>query len=171
MQPAHAERLREASLLLRAAESGVRILRTIAWDPSIRETFLAAGGRELPRPTYPRVDLGPTHDAVAAARRLVDPGVPGARWLIRAAESIETGARMLESVGTREFHAHSRALYGGPRSVLVDGRVTPLDLAVDLDTTLSELEGFDLGLAPPRADLRRGGRCAPQRRGGGGLRA
>lgn len=149
MHPAHAERLREASLHLRAAESGVRILRTIAWDPGIRERFLATGGSELPRPSYPRVDLAPTFEALAAARRLVDPGVPGARWLVRAAESIETGARMLEAVGTRGFHSHSGALYGTPRTVLVDGRVTPLDLAQDLDANLSELEGFQLGLAPP----------------------
>jgi uncharacterized protein (TIGR02421 family) len=148
LDPRHAERLREASLLLRSAEAGVRILRTIAWDPAIREEFLARGGEVLPAPEYARPDLAPTHGALAAARRLVDPGVPGARWLLRAAESIETGARLLEATGTPEFHHHSRALYGGPTSVLVDGRVTPLDLARDLDANLAELEGFDLGLVP-----------------------
>ena len=47
MRPIHVERIREASLLLRTAESGVRVLRSIAWEPAVRERFLAAGGREL----------------------------------------------------------------------------------------------------------------------------
>jgi len=145
----HAERLRHVCQLLRTAESGVRILRTLAWDPEIRARFLAAGGRELPQPVYPRIDLAPTYEALAAARRSVDPGAPGARWIVRAAEAIENGARMLDAVGTREFHHFSRTLYSGPRAVLVDGRVTPLDLAQELDSTLAELDGFDLDLAPP----------------------
>ncbi len=148
MRAVHLERLREASLHLCEAESGVRILRTIGWDPAVRERFFARGARELPEPAYARPDLGPTHDALAAARRCIDPGVPGARWLTRAATAIETGARMLEAVGTHEFHRHSRSLYGGPRSVLVDGRITPFDLAQDLDTNLAELEVFDLDLVP-----------------------
>jgi uncharacterized protein (TIGR02421 family) len=148
MRAPHTERLREASLLLRAAESRVRVLRSIEWEPGVRERFLATGGRELPRPSYTRTDVAPTHEALAEARRVVDPGAPGARWLARAAGSIETGARMLEAVGTRAFHRHSSALYGGPRSVLVDAKVTPLDLAVDLDTNLASLEVFDLDLAP-----------------------
>lgn len=148
MNAAHAERLKDVSLLLRSAESGVRILRTIAWEPAIRERFLADGGRELPAPVYPRRDLSPTYEALAAARRAIDHGAPGARWLTRSAQAIEIGARMLESVGTREFHAHASVLYGGPRTAHVDGRVKPIELARDLDSSLSALEAFDLGLAP-----------------------
>ena len=82
MGPTHVEHLREASLLLRAAESGVRVLRSSAWKPAVRERFLAVGSRALPRPTCARPDLAPKYEALAAARRPVDHGAPGARWLV-----------------------------------------------------------------------------------------
>ena len=47
MKERHAERILDACNLLRAAESRVRILRTIAWDTSTRDAFLAAGGGTL----------------------------------------------------------------------------------------------------------------------------
>src|SRR5687768_845100 len=42
-------RLIQAAQLLRRAERGVRVLRTIAWPPEVAVGFFAAQARELPR--------------------------------------------------------------------------------------------------------------------------
>ncbi|NJK88092.1 MAG: hypothetical protein HC923_01000 [Myxococcales bacterium] len=53
--PAVAEAVRQAASLLRAAERPVRVLRGLAWAPSVKETFLRQGARELPVVAYPRL--------------------------------------------------------------------------------------------------------------------
>ncbi|RMH20214.1 MAG: DUF1704 domain-containing protein [Acidobacteria bacterium] len=143
------ERILSLAARLREAERPIRVLRTIAWPPEVRERFFAAGERELPRPTYQPPACGPTLEAVAAMRPEL--GGEGAidRWLERVARAIEGGARMLAATGTEDFYHHARELYGTPTTVLIDGVHTPLDLARQLDEVLSGFDRVDLGAPAP----------------------
>lgn len=139
-------RLHAIARLLREAEQPVRVLRTIAWPPEVRERFFAAGARRLPEVSYPLTPPGPTLGRLRTARRLMRPGAsPADDWLGRQADAIETSAAMLASLGSQRFHEHSATLYGTPRAPLPDDVSSPYDLAVLLDSTLATLSNFDLG--------------------------
>jgi len=131
------QRVADAARLLRDAERPVRVLRTVAWEPELRDRFFAAGERELPAPTYTPLDPRDTLAKVEAARQLLDGADPGADMLRRAADAIELGARMLAAVGTPDFHRHSAALYGLPTSPLADQSSTSLELARTFEITLT----------------------------------
>lgn len=139
--------LTEAARLLREAERPVRVLRTVAWEPEVRERFFAAGERELPAPDYDAIDAGPVLETVAAARRLADGDDPVAELLRRAARAIELGARMLATVGTRDLFAFSADLYGAPTTPLSDQASSSLELARTFENTLSA--ALAAGMAPP----------------------
>ena len=147
------ERTEQAATLLKQAERSIRILRTVAWSPEVRERFFASGARELPVVTYPSFDPSESLELVAAARRSL-PGVPVLdAWLERIAEALIGGARMLAAVGTAEFGEHSRRLYGEPESFQLDHKTTSLGLARQLDQVLSGVAGFDLGAPDPACHL------------------
>ena len=59
MSEAERERIRAAAAGLRAAESDVRVLRTLSWGREVRERFFQDGARELPVVSYPRFDPEP----------------------------------------------------------------------------------------------------------------
>jgi uncharacterized protein (TIGR02421 family) len=140
----------EAARLLREAERPVRVLRTVAWEPEVRERFFAAGERELPAPRYQALDPAPTLEKVAAARRLAIGDDPVAALLRRTAGAIELGARMLAAVGTRDLFAYAAELYGAPATPLPDQASTSLELARTFETTLSA--ALAAGMAPPAAE-------------------
>jgi uncharacterized protein (TIGR02421 family) len=139
---------RAAARLLREAEKPVRVLRTVAWDPTVKERFFAAGERELPAPVYEVPDPGVTLEKVAAARALLDGDDPVSELLRRTAWAIELGARMLAAVGTADFHRYSALLYGEPSSQLPDHASTSLDLARAFEATLTDALRVELGPAP-----------------------
>src|SRR5882757_1772148 len=112
LSPATIERLQAAAVLLRKAEKPVRVLRAVAWGPEVAEAFFAAGEKELPKVTYTPLDAAPVHEALKAARALIDGGPEDSRgpvqaWLLRIADVIGTGADMLAGIGTKEFHRQS----------------------------------------------------------------
>ena len=137
----------EAARLLREAERPVRVLRTVAWEPEVRERFFADGERELPAPRYEALDPGPTLEKVAAARRLAGGADPVAALLRRHATAIELGARMLAAVGTPDLHACAADLYGVPTRPLTDQTSTSLELARTFETTLAAARAA--GMAAP----------------------
>jgi uncharacterized protein (TIGR02421 family) len=139
------ERIRGVARLLREAERPVRILRTIAWAPEVKEAFFAAGARELPRPSYVPLDPAPTLAQVHEARRLATGADDVDGWLRRQAWAIELGARLLAAPGTADLHRRSVELYGQPSSVLADQSSTSLDLARALETTLAAAATVQLG--------------------------
>jgi uncharacterized protein (TIGR02421 family) len=150
---AQKSRVERAATALREAERSVRVLRTVAWPLAAREAFFAAGARELPRIEYPRWNPAESLAAVAAARRHW-PGVPVLdAWLERVAAAIESGARMLGSLGTNDFYRHSVDLYGGPTATLLDHGTTPLGLAEQLDRVLASVAEFDFGAPDPSCQL------------------
>jgi uncharacterized protein (TIGR02421 family) len=138
------ERLSQAAQLLRKAERGVRVLRSVAWPPDVAARFLERGARELPEVAYVAPDPQPVLDDVAAARALVAGSSPVHAWLRRVADAIATGSRMLAAIGTPDFHRLSCQLYGAPTHKLTDGIRCPLDLARHLDQTLDHFSDHDL---------------------------
>jgi len=106
------------------------VLRLLAWPDEIERAFLAADGRELPRPEYPiAADV-----AGAGARfRELKSRLTGDNaievFLRDTCDAFETAARMLAAAGTRDFYHHSVELYGRPGSLTADRRTTNLDLA------------------------------------------
>lgn len=141
----------EAAQRLRHAETGVRILRTLDWDWSVRADFFANGARELPRVNYPTFDPAPVHAELRDATRGLDDRSPEGRWLLRSAESIGASADLLASTGTPAFAQHGARLFGLPTSDL--SGATPLALAQRVEELDGELRGIDLGDPLPACHL------------------
>jgi uncharacterized protein (TIGR02421 family) len=146
LSPATIERLQAAAVLLRKAEKPVRVLRAVAWPEGTAERFFESGEKELPQITYTPLDAAPVHEALAAARALIDGDGPVQAWLLRIAHVIGTGADMLAAIGTKDFHKHSVRLYGSPQVELLNCDVRPLDLARMLDSVLSAFHNLDINL-------------------------
>jgi uncharacterized protein (TIGR02421 family) len=144
--PTTIERLMQAAQLLRKAERPVRVLRAVAWGPDVAEAFFAAGAKQLPNVTYTPLDAKPVHEALAAARALIDGQGPVQEWLLRIADVIAVSADMLAAIGTKEFHLLSLRLYGSPQTNLLECNVTPLDLAHMLDQVLSSFANLEINL-------------------------
>ena len=146
LSPAALERLTAAAQLLRKAEKPVRVLRAVAWEPEVAQRFFAAGARELPKVSYTPLDAAPVHEALAAARALIDGDGPVQTWLRRCAEVIGVAADMLAGIGTKQFHIQSVRLYGSPQADLLQCDVRPLDLARMLDYVLGPFLDLEVNL-------------------------
>lgn len=142
------ERIRKVAHLLYDGARRVRILRSIDWPASVKQSFFAKGARGLPETSYPGFDAKPTIDIVREARRMIIPVSPIDQWLERQANSIETGARMLAGVGTPAFFEHSWQAYGEPTAPLRYIPVTSLELAQSIQEVIDQLARIDLGVAP-----------------------
>lgn len=142
------DRLKEAAALLLKAEDRLPVLRSLSWDRAVGDAFLKSGGREPPRPSYPKIDPAPSRELTAQARALINGSTPVHRWLSRFADVTDETATLLSAIGTKAFHAHSVALYGAPSSPIADGKRTALELARRLDALLADLEG-GMKLEPP----------------------
>ncbi len=128
----------EAAGHLRVATASMKILGSLIWDDSHKQTFLRNG--KLPSPEYAPVDLETCFEHVRDARqRIENKGVVG-EWLSRMADSIETTAVMLGSRGTPDFFTQSAKLYGVPTEVLIDKKTRVIDLANHMDETLDGLD-------------------------------
>ena len=129
----------------------MRVLRTVAWSPGVAKRFFDTGACALPEVTYTPVNTSEPLQGVAAARALIQGSSPVHTWLSRVADTVETTARLLASVGTREFFEHSKTLFGTPKQPFLDGRNSPLDLAERMSGVLSEFDHGDLILGDPPA--------------------
>lgn len=143
--PPVADRITRAAAALREAEQPLRILGLLAWPLEVRERFLARGGRELPQVDYPAVETVAVHDALQRARPLIAESGPAREWLERIAQRLGLAARMLEHIGTPDFFAASRELYGSPGEALPDSSDSPLQLARRLHAVIDRLDHLDLG--------------------------
>ncbi len=138
------DRYRDAARILHDVARPMRVLSALGWSAEVRDTFLSSGAQRLPEPTYAPVDPTPVLDGVAAARRRLRPGTVVDDWLEREAQSLESTALMLASVGTPAFHAYSRQLYGVPDQPLRFDPATPLELAHQVHGSLAELADAEL---------------------------
>ena len=145
------EEIRQTAKQLRDAESGVRVLRSLAWEPHVRTEFFARKARELPRVEYPSFDASPVHAALRDATRGVDGASPTAGWFLRSAEAIGVSADLIASAGTPRFLKCGVRLFGLPTTDL--SGATPLGLAQRIDGLCGDLAGLDLGEPPPACHL------------------
>ena len=142
------ERIRKVAHLLYDGAHRLRILRSIDWPLSVKQSFFAKGARELPEINYPAFDSAPTIEIIREARRMIIPVSPIDLWLERQANSIESGARMLAGIGTPVFFDQSRQIYGEPTTPLRYIPVTSLELAKSVQDVIDQLARIDLGVAP-----------------------
>lgn len=148
------DRIREAARRLRAAESSVRVLRSLSWGPGVRERFFARGAGALPDVEYPRFDAAPVHEELRAVRRLVEGDGAVQRWLRRAAEAVGTAADLLAAVATPAFLEHGAHLFGLPATV--QGGTSALELARTVDAMYAGVSDMDLGAPSPACHLAQG---------------
>jgi uncharacterized protein (TIGR02421 family) len=138
------DRLREVSAEILEASRTVRVLRALAWPPEIEQRFFAAGGGELPRPTY-RVapDIAAARDRLLALKARLGGANEIERFLRDTCDSLATAARMVLAAGTKDFYFHSVELYGRPGSLSSDRKTTNLGLARHFEQVIA-------GFSPPR---------------------
>lgn len=148
------ETIRTCAARLREVEAGVRVLRSIGWDRSVREAFFARGARELPRVAYAGFEAGPVHERLREVLRDVEGQDPVADWLRRSAAAIGGSADLIASAGTASFFEHSARLFGVPTAD--QGGRTALELARSVESLCDELAGLDLGAPPPACHLASG---------------
>jgi len=135
--------LREVSSEITEAQKPVRVIATLDWPDEVEREFFAQNACALPKPTY-HVPAG-VADACTAfqnlARRL-DGDNEIERFLRETCVAMATAARMLMSIGGRDFYHHSVELYGRPSSLSSDKRTTNLDLARHFEQVIA-------GFSPP----------------------
>lgn len=151
MSPSERKQIQDRAHLIWQASRPVRVLRSLSWPAIVRRRFLDTGGERLPEVEYPEFDPSPVLEILDRARQGLGTETRVDRWLGRAANSVEAGARMLYSVGRPEFFAHSALLYGKPSDSLADGMSTSLGLAQQFKSVLDSLANVDIG-APPLAN-------------------
>ena len=139
--------VREISAEILEAQKPLRVIRALDWPDEVEREFFSAGATALPRPSY-SVPPG-VADALVAFQNLSkrlggDNEIE--RFLCRTCVSMATAARMLLSIGSRDFYHHSVELYGRPGSLSSDRCTTNLDLARHFEEVVA---GFSL---PPTAE-------------------
>lgn len=130
--------IQRAAPVLADVAKRTRLLDTIQWPRRVEEQFFAANARKLPEVEYP-VDRDGAKAAIRDLRALLRELArqdPVQQWLARIADSYLDGNRLLLAAGTKEFHALSTEIYGGPRSRF-DADTTNLDLAEHLRERMS----------------------------------
>lgn len=133
----YAKAVKAGKHLYKAAKS-MRILKSVAWNPSMKTAFLKRG--KMPDPKYVAMPTEKARNEVKAARELIDGENVITDWLHRLCNSMMSTVCMIETRGTPEFFTHSTALYGRPTRLMLDRQTMVLDLAKHMD---SSLEGLD----------------------------
>ena len=135
--------LREVSSEIADAQKPVRIIPALVWPDEVEREFFAQGASVLPRPTY-AVPAGVAESCETFQKlvRRLDGDNEIERFLRETCAALATGARMLLSIGSRDFYHHSVELYGRPASLSSDKRTTNLDLARHFEQVIA-------GFAPP----------------------
>jgi uncharacterized protein (TIGR02421 family) len=135
--------LREVSSEISEAQRAVRVIPALAWPDEVEREFFAQHAAVLPKPSY-HVPSG-VAEACTVFQNLVrrlngDNEIE--RFLRETCVAMATAARMLMSIGSRDFFHHSVELYGRPGSLSSDKRTTNLDLARHFEQVVA-------GYAPP----------------------
>ena len=133
--------LGEVSAEILEAQKPVRVIPALAWPDEIEQEFFASGAKDLPRPSYsvsPEVADSLAKFQAMAARFRGDNEIE--RFLRETCVAMATAARMLLSVGTRDFYFQSVELFGRPASLSSDRQTTNLDLARHFEQVIASFE-------------------------------
>jgi uncharacterized protein (TIGR02421 family) len=135
--------LREVSAEITEAQKPVRVIPALAWADDVERAFFAHNASVLPTPTY-HVPAGvaESHTVFQNLVRRLDGDNEIERFLRETCVAMATAARMLMSIGSRDFYHHSVELYGRPNSLSSDKRTTNLDLARHFEQVVA-------GYSPP----------------------
>jgi uncharacterized protein (TIGR02421 family) len=135
--------LREVSAEITEAQKPVRVIPALAWPDDVEREFFAHNVSVLPRPTYHiPAGVAESHAMFQNLVRRLDGDNEIERFLRETCVAMATAARMLMSIGSRDFYHHSVELYGRPGSLSSDKRTTNLDLARHFEQVVA-------GYAPP----------------------
>ena len=125
-----------------AAIRRIRILPTVAWPPTLEQTFLALGegaAPRLPQVHYTPPDLARERAELEAIRNEADAAHPLGDYLRSTAASWLTAAAMLEAVGTPAVSALSATLYGSPGDAIPGSTLSNIDAARHFVAVADEL--------------------------------
>jgi uncharacterized protein (TIGR02421 family) len=138
--------LRDVSTQIAEAKRAVRVIPSLAWSEEVEREFFMHGAERLPNPTYGvSAKLNEAHAKLQELARQLAGDNEVERFLRETCVAMATAARMLLSVGGRDFYHHSVELYGRPGSLSSDKRTTNLDLARHFEQVID-------GYAPPLSD-------------------
>jgi uncharacterized protein (TIGR02421 family) len=113
-----------------AAVKGIRILSHLAWPKKVGREFTQAyrkGEAKLPEVSVAIPDFQASRQELYQVIKACDHSHPIGRYISQTAASYVIAARMLESIGTKDFTRMSEILYGNPTDRL--GSLSNLSLA------------------------------------------
>tara|TARA_X000000950_G_scaffold270709_1_gene350858 strand:- start:3318 stop:4565 length:1248 start_codon:yes stop_codon:yes gene_type:complete len=135
-------RIKDNSSKLFEISKHIKILRYLAWDKSVRATFLNSKSETIPKVEYPKFDSGELRISLKKLKSL-NGDTPYDRWLEEKTNDILSSIDLLQSSGTKQFLKKSEQIYGSPNFVLRDGKTTTLNLAKKFEFLIdSHLEYF-----------------------------
>jgi len=135
--------LREVSSEITEAQKPVRVIPALSWPDEVEREFFAHNASMLPKPTYHvPAGVGEACTLFQNLGRRLNGDNEIERFLRETCVALSTSARMLLSIGSRDFYHHSVELYGRPASLSSDKRTTNLDLARHFEQVIA-------GFSPP----------------------
>ncbi len=147
MQPLSDKALEDAITaqdLLVKAEKPLNFLSSLDWPDASRRKFLDHG--KLPQIAYEKIDVADSVGQIKQARQTIKGDNPVFNWLRGIADSLEGTAKLIDARGTPAFFDASKALFGEPADLLLDGETKVIDLARHMDKTLARLSNDKLVL-------------------------
>ena len=139
-------RIKDNSSKLFEISKHIKILRYLAWDKSVRATFLNSKSETIPKVEYPKFD---SIELRASLKKLksINGDTPYDKWLQSKINDILSSIDLLQSSGTKQFLKKSEQIYGSPNFVLKDGKTSTLQLAKKFEALIdSHLEHFSESL-------------------------
>jgi uncharacterized protein (TIGR02421 family) len=131
--------LRDVSAEIADLQKPLRVIPALTWPDEVEREFFAHGAQVLPKPTY-HVAAN-VADALAGLQSLCERLTGNnviERFLRQTCTTLATTARMLLSIGSREFHHHSVELFGRPSGLSSDKKTTNLDLARHFENVIEQ---------------------------------
>ncbi|BAQ62619.1 hypothetical protein GM3708_3025 [Geminocystis sp. NIES-3708] len=143
-------RICSVASLLQQANKQIRILKTISWNPQVKEDFFAHQCQKLPDVNYIPFNPAPVIDILREARKNIFPQSSKVDfWLERQGDAIEKAARMLANVGKSDFFSFSRLAYGEPTAPLRYDDKTLLQLAQSIRDNVDRLNELQFKIHSP----------------------
>ena len=122
------KRIKDNSSKLFEISKQIKILRYLAWDKSVRTTFLNSKSQTIPKVEYPKFDSSELRASLKKLKSL-NGDTPYDKWLEDKMNDILSSIDLLQSSGTKQFLKKSEQIYGSPNFVLRDGKTSTLQLA------------------------------------------